>query len=47
MTHDEVKKQLMSKVDDIVNALVHDKTIELKKEKDIVKVFDVTKKKLN
>ena len=47
MTHDDVKKQLTFMLDDIVNSIMNDKIVELKKEKNNVIAFDVIKKRFN
>jgi len=43
--YEELKKQLLSNVDEIIKAIESDKTIEIKKERDTLQIFEVKKKK--
>ena len=45
MSYEDLKEQLLSSVDEIVKAIIADKTIEIKKERDTLQVFEVKKKK--
>ena len=45
LDYEELKKQLLSSVDEIVKAIIADKTIEIKKERDTLQIFEVKKKK--
>ena len=47
LNYEELKQQLIDKLDDIVDAIKNDKVIEIKKEKNNIKIFDVTRKRLN
>ena len=46
MLYEDIKKQLLSKVDEIADAMTKDKTVELRKGKDNIQIFEVDKKKL-
>lgn len=46
MDNKDLKEQLLSRVDDIVSAIMNDKIVEIKKEKGIIQIFEVSKKKL-
>lgn len=45
MDYEDLKKQLLSNVDEIIKAIKADKTIEIKKERDTLQIFEVKKKK--
>jgi len=45
LDYEELKKQLLSSVDEIARAIIADKTIEIKKERDTLQIFEVKKKK--
>ena len=48
MTHDEIKKLLMARVDEIVDAIKNDKILEIRKDRNSgVQVFEVKRKSLN
>ena len=46
MNYEEVKEQLLSKLDIVINSIIDDKTVEIKREKDNVHIFEIKKKKL-
>ena len=46
LNYDEVKEQLLARLDIIINAIIDDKTIEIKKERNNIQVFEIKKKKL-
>ena len=46
LNREDLKNQLLSNIDDIVDAIIKDKTVELKKERDNLCVFCISKKKL-
>ena len=43
---EELKKQLLSRVDEIVDAILKDKTVELRTERDNLSIFCVDRKKI-
>lgn len=45
MENEDVKKQLMSRLDDMIKAIINDQTIEVRKGKDNqIQIFEVKKK---
>lgn len=46
MNYEDVKEQLLSRLDIIINSIVDDRTVEIKKEKDNIHIFEIKKKKL-
>ena len=47
LNHDELKKQLLLHVDDIIRIILKGNTAEIRKNKDGILVLDVEKKKLS
>lgn len=47
MNHDELEKQLLLHVDDIIKIILKGNTAEIRKNKDGILVLDVEKKKLS
>ena len=48
MNHDEIKKLLMTRIDEIVDAIKNDKILEIRKDRNNgVQVFEIKRKSLN
>ena len=47
MKHDDIKKQLMSRVDKIVEIIVKDKNVEIKRTKNGIQVFEIDRRKID
>lgn len=46
MNYNDIKTQLLSRVDEIADAIMKDKTVELRTEKNNLSIFCVNRKKL-